>query len=132
MDQNFCFHNANIYSIAEIRTTASTAVFSVTSLYRQRLARREQHWSLRTLHDSYKGAGQSSVPQTQFGAQFGEGRVLLLKQQFIKWVLPQKQLLVFMILILQKSQLKLLERSKLNGIDMYTLIFWKQKTSKDQ
>ena len=37
-----------------------------------------------------------------------------------------------MILILQKSQLKLLEQSKLNGIDMDTLIFWKQKTNKDQ
>lgn len=45
---------------------------------------------------------------------------------------PKTTLLVFMILILQKSQLKLLEQSKLNGIDMYTLIFWKQKTNKDQ
>ena len=76
---------------------------------------------------------QTTVSQTQFGAQFGEGRVFAPKTTVYQVSFaPKITLLVFMILILQISQLKLLKRLKLNWIDIYTLLFWKQKTNKDQ
>lgn len=77
LNQNFYFHNANIYSMAAIRTTAQLQVFSLNSLYRWRAARRGQHWSPRTPHDFYNSAVQTSVSH-KLTAQFGEGREKLI------------------------------------------------------
>lgn len=92
VDQNFCFHNANIYSIAEITTTASTNCQSSVWLACTGRDLPEEgstgHWELCMIPTRVLCRLQSHklslVPSLE------KGEFLLLKQQFIRWVLPLK------------------------------------------
>lgn len=130
VDQNFYFHNANIYSIAEIRTSASTnCPSSVWLAYTGRDLPEEGstgHWELCMLPTRVLCRLQChklSLWCPVWRRESFAPKTTVYQVSFA----PKTAMLVFMTLILQISQLKLLKRLKLNGTDMYILYFENRK-----